>query len=50
MAASYTIEDFLEVKSAGDASFSPDGTKMMWTSNRTENGTSQLFIADWLRK
>jgi Tol biopolymer transport system component len=30
--------------------FSPDGTKMMWTSNRTENGTSQLFIADWLRK
>ena len=27
--------------------FSPDGRQMMWTSNRTENGKSQLFIADW---
>ena len=30
--------------------FSPDGTKLMWTSNRTADGTSQLWIADWLRK
>lgn len=27
--------------------FSPDGTKLMWTSNRTEDGSSQLWIADW---
>lgn len=27
--------------------FSPDGTKLMWTSNRTEEGTSQLWIADF---
>ncbi|HET6422306.1 MAG TPA: biopolymer transporter Tol [Planctomycetaceae bacterium] len=27
--------------------FSPDGTKMMWTSTRTPDGTSQLWIADW---
>jgi Tol biopolymer transport system component len=26
--------------------FSPDGTKLMWTSNRTDDGESQLFIAD----
>ena len=30
--------------------FSPDGKKLMWTSTRTEDGTSQLWIADWLRK
>jgi TolB protein len=29
--------------------FSPDGTKLMWTSTRTPDGTSQLWIADWLR-
>ncbi len=29
--------------------FSPDGTKLMWTSNRSEDGSSQLWIADWLR-
>lgn len=27
--------------------FSPDGKKLMWTSNRTEDGSSQLWIADW---
>ncbi|REK13108.1 MAG: biopolymer transporter Tol [Planctomycetota bacterium] len=27
--------------------FSPDGKKLMWTSNRTDNHTSQLFIADF---
>ncbi len=27
--------------------FSPDGRKLMWTSNRTENAKSQLFIAEW---
>ncbi len=26
--------------------FSPDGKKLMWTSTRTENHTSQLWIAD----
>ena len=30
--------------------FSPDGTKLMWTSSRTEDGSSQLWIADWLRR
>ena len=27
--------------------FSPDGTKLAWTTNRTANGKSQIFIADW---
>lgn len=27
--------------------FSPDGTKLMWTSTRTPDGSSQLWIADW---
>ena len=27
--------------------FSPDGSKLMWTSTRTANHTSQLFIADF---
>lgn len=27
--------------------FSPDGKKLMWTSNRTADGTSQLWVADW---
>jgi len=27
--------------------FSPDGTKLMWTSTRGTDGTSQLWIADW---
>lgn len=30
--------------------FSPDGSKVMWTSTRTPDSTSQLWIADWLRK
>lgn len=30
--------------------FSPDGKKLMWTSTRTEDGSSQLFLADWLRR
>ncbi len=29
--------------------FSPDGKRLMWTSTRTDDGTSQLWIADWLR-
>ncbi len=29
--------------------FSPDGTQLMWTSNRTADGTSQLWIGDWKR-
>ncbi|MCD4697894.1 MAG: M28 family peptidase [Bacteroidales bacterium] len=27
--------------------FSPDGSKMVWTSSRTDNGNAQLFIANW---
>jgi TolB protein len=27
--------------------FSPDGKRLMWTSNRTEDGSSQLWIADF---
>src|SRR5206468_4507269 len=27
--------------------FSPDGKKLCWTSNRTADGKSQLFLADW---
>lgn len=27
--------------------FSPDGTKLMWTSTRTEDRTSQLFLAEF---
>ncbi len=27
--------------------FSPDGTKLLWTSSRTEDGSSQLWIGDW---
>ncbi len=38
----YNIKDFLEVKSAGGASFSPDGTRVAYLSNST--GTSQVFL------
>jgi hypothetical protein len=27
--------------------FLPDGTKLMWTSNRTDDRESQLFIAEF---
>jgi Tol biopolymer transport system component len=27
--------------------FSPDGTKLAWTSGRTSDAKSQIFIADW---
>jgi Tol biopolymer transport system component len=27
--------------------FSPDGTKLAWTSSRTSDAKSQIFIADW---
>ncbi|REJ93841.1 MAG: biopolymer transporter Tol [Planctomycetota bacterium] len=27
--------------------FSPDGAKLMWTSSRTEDESSQLWMADW---
>jgi hypothetical protein len=29
--------------------FSPDGKQLMWTSTRTQDNSSQLWIADWLR-
>jgi len=31
----------------GLACFSPDGTKLAWTSNATAKKQSQIFIADW---
>ena len=31
----------------GLASFSPDGTKLTWTSNRNEKKESQIYMADW---
>lgn len=37
-----TAQDVLPV-------FSPDGKRLMWTSTRTPDGTSQLWMADWLR-
>lgn len=42
MDITYTIKDFLEVKSAGGASFSPDGTRVAYLSNIT--GMSQVFL------
>ena len=30
--------------------FSPDGKRMMWTSTRTPDNSSQLFVGDWLRE
>jgi Tol biopolymer transport system component len=30
--------------------FSPDGKKLMWTSTRTPDHSSQLWMADWLRE
>ena len=38
----YNIQDFLEVKSSGDESFSPDGSRLSFLSNLT--GTSQLYL------
>jgi Tol biopolymer transport system component len=31
----------------GLPAFSPDGTRLTWTSGRTSDGSSQIFIADW---
>ncbi len=42
MNTAYSIEDFLEVKSAGGANFSHDGTRVVYLSNVT--GTSQIFL------
>lgn len=30
--------------------FSPDGKQLLWTSTRTPDKSSQLFLADWLEK
>ena len=42
MNTKYSIKDFLEVKFAGGASFSPDGTRVAYLS--TASGTSQVFL------
>ncbi len=31
----------------GLAAFSPDGKSLAWTTNRTPDGTSQIFMASW---
>ncbi len=31
----------------GLASFTPDGTQLTWTSNRSEKNLSQIYLADW---
>ncbi len=31
----------------GLPSFSPDGSTLTWTSNRSSDGSSQIFFADW---
>ena len=31
----------------GLPSFTPDGSTLTWTSNRSSDGTSQIFFADW---
>lgn len=42
MSTLYSIKDFLEVTSAGDASFSPDGSQVAFLSTAT--GISQVFL------
>jgi len=42
MNTKYDIKDFLEVKAAGGANFSPDGTRIAYLSNAT--GTFQVFL------
>ena len=42
MKTAYAIKDFLEVRSAGGASFSPDGARVAYLSNVT--GTPQVFL------
>src|ERR1043166_1303641 len=32
---------------SGEGYFSPGGKKLCWTSNRTRDAQSQLFLADW---
>lgn len=38
----YTIEDFLQIDSAGDATFSPDNSRVAYLS--TESGSSQIHL------
>lgn len=42
MKGKYSIQDFLELKSAGTPSFSPDASQVAYLSNQT--GTAQLFL------
>jgi Tol biopolymer transport system component len=47
----FTLGDAMRVTDSPSADvlpvFSPDGNKLMWTSTRTEDHSSQLFIADF---
>ncbi len=40
----YTIQQYLSIKSAGGATFSPDGKRLAYTTNTT--GTSQVWAVD----
>ena len=42
MSKKYGIKDFLEVRAAGNASFSPDGSQIAYLSNET--GVTQVFL------
>src|SRR5690606_14933650 len=47
----FTIDEPVRVTDSAAADvlpvFSPDGKKLMWTSTRTDDRSSQLFIADF---
>lgn len=43
-AQNYTIQQYLNIKSAGSPSFSPDGKQLIYLTNAT--GTSQIWLTD----
>ena len=53
-ATTFAISDIKQITDHEKADvlpvFSPDGRQLMWTSSRTADGSSQLWIADWQRE